>query len=86
MVLLHWPVPMKHTGDVGDVGDGTFYVVNEEGDYGYDTSYGLIDAWWALEELVGGKNKVKNIGLCNADANMVFEIMTRRKNKNVRVR
>jgi len=84
MLLIHWPVPLSHTGSVLHPSQGITHPVDEFGRFGYPSHYSVLDTWHSLEEeVMSTRRRVMNIGLSNAGSQTIHEIMTRRKYKDI---
>jgi diketogulonate reductase-like aldo/keto reductase len=73
LYLLHWPVPMQHTGIQGPK-EGKLFPVTADGRFLYARGFTISDVWREMERLVD-EGLVHSIGVSNFPAALLHDLL-----------
>ena len=72
--LIHWPVPLAHTGVDGPSKKGQAFPVDKNGNVVYASGYGICDTWREMERAVND-GLVRQLGVSNFPISLLHELL-----------
>ena len=74
LLLIHWPVPLAHTGVDGPSKFGKAYPMDDEGNIIYASGYSICDTWQEMEKAYK-YGIVKALGVSNFPISLLHELL-----------